>query len=164
MKLRWLLHPLTVVFPTLGALQTFPLSNKSRAEVGTSPTTSRASSRDFPSIQFHSSCLSIEQESTPTKQLAVASCSGFPEISQESCLPLPYVCCHLLCALRARLPSRVARGARHSQQLLASRRINCCCRIALLTSSRSTEDDPPQEEREEGNPVLFDGLRSIRYW
>lgn len=31
MKLRWLLHPLTVVFPTLGTLQTFPLSN--RAEV-----------------------------------------------------------------------------------------------------------------------------------
>lgn len=34
----------------------------------------------------------------------------------------------------------------------------------LLTTLYTTEDDAQKEEREEGNPVLFDGLRSIRHW
>lgn len=34
----------------------------------------------------------------------------------------------------------------------------------LLTRLGPTEDDSPQEEREEGYPVLPDGLRSIWHW
>lgn len=49
-------------------------------------------------------------------------------------------------------------GRRETIQLRLSR-----C-TANVYAHRLLEDDPTEEEREEGNPVLLDGLRCLGYW
>lgn len=83
-----------------------------------------------------------------------------------TCLPLPYVCYRPLLYITSRsgLSPLSLAITLHPQPSARLRRALFFLLFRALTRLGPTEDDSPQEEREEGYPVLPDGLRSIWHW